>query len=77
MADLVLVLTVMAFAGLCLLYVRGCERIIRRDEIGETTVELTRAPAEWMTTVDNIVGLVIAVALMAFLFAALLFPEKF
>lgn len=34
MADLVLVLTVMAFAGLCLLYVRGCERIIRRDEIG-------------------------------------------
>ncbi len=35
MADLVLVLTVMAFAGLCLLYVRGCERIIRRDEIGK------------------------------------------
>lgn len=30
-----------------------------------------------MTTVDNIVGLVIAVALMAFQFAALLFPEKF
>ncbi|KBM08829.1 K(+)-transporting ATPase subunit F [Mycobacterium tuberculosis] len=30
-----------------------------------------------MPTVDNIVGLVIAVALMAFLFAALLFPEKF
>lgn len=30
-----------------------------------------------MTTVDNIVGLVISVALMAFLFAALLFPEKF
>ncbi len=30
-----------------------------------------------MTTIDNIVGLVIAVALMAFLFAALLFPEKF
>ncbi|KCM83044.1 potassium-transporting membrane protein KdpF [Mycobacterium tuberculosis BTB04-452] len=30
-----------------------------------------------MTTVDNIIGLVIAVALMAFLFAALLFPEKF
>lgn len=30
-----------------------------------------------MTTVDNIVGLVIAVALMAFLFAVLLFPEKF
>ncbi|TNC24126.1 K(+)-transporting ATPase subunit F [Amycolatopsis alkalitolerans] len=30
-----------------------------------------------MDTVDNIVGLVIAVALIAFLLAALLFPERF
>ncbi|MCV7149656.1 K(+)-transporting ATPase subunit F [Mycobacterium riyadhense] len=30
-----------------------------------------------MNTVDNIVGVVIAVALAAFLFAALLFPERF
>jgi len=28
-------------------------------------------------TVDNIIGLVIAVILIAYLFAALIFPEKF
>ncbi|GAB7145981.1 potassium transporter Trk [Mycobacterium riyadhense] len=46
MADLVLVLIVLAFFGLCVLYIRGCERIIRHDEIGGTTVELTRDAAE-------------------------------
>ncbi|WP_283615999.1 K(+)-transporting ATPase subunit F [Mycolicibacterium poriferae] len=30
-----------------------------------------------MTAVDNIVGLAVAVALAAFLVAALLFPERF
>jgi K+-transporting ATPase KdpF subunit len=30
-----------------------------------------------VNSVDNIVGLVLAVALVAFLFAALLFPERF
>lgn len=30
-----------------------------------------------MTEFDNIVGLVIAVGLVVFLFAALLFPERF
>ena len=30
-----------------------------------------------MNNVDNVVGLVLAVALTAFLFVALLFPEKF
>ena len=30
-----------------------------------------------MSLVDNVAGLVVAVALMAFLFAALLFPERF
>ena len=28
-------------------------------------------------TVDNIIGLVVAVVLIAYLFAALIFPEKF
>ncbi len=28
-------------------------------------------------TVDNIIGLVVAVILIAYLFAALIFPEKF
>jgi len=30
-----------------------------------------------VSLVDNVAGLVVAVALMAFLFAALLFPERF
>lgn len=30
-----------------------------------------------MSVIDNIAGLVVAVALLAFLFAALLFPERF
>ncbi|CAA0132235.1 Uncharacterised protein [Mycolicibacterium vanbaalenii] len=30
-----------------------------------------------MSLVDNVAGLVVAVALMAFLVAALLFPERF
>ena len=46
MADLVLVLIVFAFFGLCVLYIRGCARIIRNDEIGEPAVELTREVAE-------------------------------
>ncbi len=35
MADLVLVRDRDGLAGFCLLYARGCERIIRRDEIGK------------------------------------------
>lgn len=46
MADLVLVLVLLAFLGLCALYIRGCERIIRSDEIGDSIVELTRHGAE-------------------------------
>lgn len=41
MADVVLVMTAFAFFGLCTLYIRGCERILRRDDIGEPTLELT------------------------------------
>lgn len=39
MADLVLVLVVLGFFGLCLLYVRGCDRIIRSDETSDPTAE--------------------------------------
>jgi hypothetical protein len=35
MADIVLVLVVLAFFGLCVLYVRGCDRLIRSDGIDE------------------------------------------
>jgi len=34
MADVIFVLVVLAFFALCVLYVRGCERIIRDGETG-------------------------------------------
>ncbi|MFZ0834655.1 MAG: potassium transporter Trk [Mycobacterium sp.] len=46
MGDLVSVLILLAFFGLCALYIRGCDRMIRKDEIGEPTVELSREAAE-------------------------------
>jgi hypothetical protein len=36
-ADVVLVLIVLVFFGLCVLYVRGCDRLIRGDGTDETT----------------------------------------
>lgn len=45
MGDLMLVLVLLAFFGLCTLYIRGCERMIRNDEIGQPTVELSREAA--------------------------------
>jgi hypothetical protein len=35
MADVVLVLVILAFFGFCALYVRGCERIIHTGEPAE------------------------------------------
>lgn len=35
MADLIFVLVATAFFGLCVLYVRACDRLVRRDEEGE------------------------------------------
>ncbi len=34
MADVIFVLVILAFFALCVLYVRGCERIIRDGETG-------------------------------------------
>jgi hypothetical protein len=38
-ADLWVVLTVLAFFALCVLLIRGCDRIIGSDETSELTVE--------------------------------------
>lgn len=46
MADLVLVLVVLGFFGLCLLYVRGCERMIRSDEISDPTAETVQTASQ-------------------------------
>lgn len=43
LADLAFILTALAFFGVCLAYVRGCERLIRvDDDRSETTGEPTR-----------------------------------
>ncbi|WP_017597934.1 hypothetical protein [Nocardiopsis lucentensis] len=52
MADLVLVLTAAAFFALCVLYVRGCERLVdstrnettptSTDQVSDDTVAVTR-----------------------------------
>ena len=36
MADVVFVLVIIAFFGLCALYVQGCERLITRGEAAES-----------------------------------------
>jgi hypothetical protein len=39
MADLWVVLTVLAFFALCVLLIRGCDRIIGSDDTSELAVE--------------------------------------
>lgn len=46
MADIVLVATACAFFGLCSLYIRGCEQIIRRDDIDTPSLEPTGNASE-------------------------------
>ena len=46
MADLVLVLTVLGFFGLCLLYIRGCDHMIRNDDLGDCPAEPVREAAD-------------------------------
>ena len=47
MADLLVVITLLAFFGLCLAFVRGCDRIIGPDEPdGETAKSATSAYTE-------------------------------
>jgi hypothetical protein len=44
MADLWVVLTVLAFFAVCVLLIRGCDRIIGSDEASELSVETERDP---------------------------------
>ena len=46
MADLWVVLTVLAFFGLCVAFVYGCDRIIGPDE-ASTSTSLPRARSSW------------------------------
>ena len=81
MADLWVVLTVLAFFGLCVAFVYGCDRIIGPDDASD--LDDVRRRAEELVgrgdpvTGENIAGLVLAVLLSVYLVAALLFPERF
>lgn len=44
MADVWVVLTVLAFFAVCVLLIRGCDRIIGSDEASELAVESERDP---------------------------------
>ena len=71
MGDVIFVLASLAFFGLCWLYVRGCEWLIKSDE------EAPGTGGGGAMTFDNVVGLILAVLLAAYLVAALVLPERF
>ena len=41
MADIVFVLITGAFLGLCVVYIRACDRMVRADEAAEPAPEVT------------------------------------
>lgn len=46
MADLWVVLTVVAFFGACVLLIRGCDRIIGSDDQSDLATDAPSEPAE-------------------------------
>ncbi len=81
MADLVYILITIAFFALCVGYVGFADRIIQRGETDPVArTERTRTDrrrGDRSMSADNIVGLVVAVALIVYLVIALLDPERF
>lgn len=91
MRDVVLVITVVAFFALAVLYVRWCDRIVGpdddavvvpvgddaepRDAVGGPVSAAVLAVTS--AGVDNAVGLVLAVVVVAYLVVALVRPESF
>lgn len=74
MADIAFIVAVTGFFGLCLAYVRGLNRVIRSTE--ETSFPAKGLRGNGGMSADNWIGLVVAVALIVYLAAALLFPER-
>ena len=71
MADIVFIAVTLAFFALCVLYVRGLDRLVRSAADADPT------GGDGLMDADNVVALVLAVLLAAYLVAALLFPERF
>ena len=76
MADLLFVAVIIAFFAVCLLLVKACDRIIGPDD-GQLD-EDTTTPREEVApmSVDNVIGLVLALLIAGYLVVALVFPEK-
>ena len=87
MADLLFVVITIAFFVLCVGYVKVCDRIIGPDPSPEAgrraRARVRRRGGAGMTavfasqTVDNYVGLAIAVCMVVLLVLVLVFPERF
>jgi K+-transporting ATPase KdpF subunit len=91
MGDLLFVAVVIAFFAVTLAYVKGCERIVgpdtppvgrcrrgpRRRRRHHRPRGRTRLGDNGLMGADNVIGLVLAVLLTAYLVAALVVPEKF
>ncbi len=82
MADVWVLLLIVAFFGLCVAFVRGCDSIIGPDDSEELAPPAEadggpRASRRSPVSGENIAGLVLAILLGLYLVAALLFPERF
>ena len=77
-ADLWVVLAVVAFFALCVLLIRGCDRIIGSDETSDLAIETEQAPARAVSmTGENIAGLVLALLLASTSSRRSSYPERF
>jgi K+-transporting ATPase KdpF subunit len=78
MADVWVLLLIVAFFALCVAFVRGCDRIIGPDDAEELEPSPPEeVPGRRPVSGENIAGLVLAILLGLYLVAALLFPERF
>ena len=72
MADVVFVAVVIAFFALCVLYVRGLDRLVRSADDADQAGEI-----DPVMGADNVIALIVSLLVIAYLVAALIFPERF
>ena len=76
MQDVLYVVGTIAFFAVMLAFVAGCERIIGTREDDCTPGRTRRTGGDGPMNTNDVVGLVVAVLLVAFLVVALLAPER-